>query len=228
MSLWTHKCESTFLTKKKGKQIYRCRHLKRLAVICRANINEVKDTHTTSTHPRIKAKMRQLTDRYQLNLPFCMRSLVNQIPRPSPLKFFFPWPWILNWTLSSQSRRSKGCKATVMKAFRIRTSRLDPEGILGNNNRASYSCYVQGAICSMHVGRTYNSTPHGSLSALQVWGQPDMVRSHHGSAHQIPLRWTGETQSCNVTNTPVSSRIRVQTDGTSREKKYGFESCPLT
>lgn len=43
-----------------------------------------------------------------LSLPFCMRSFVYQMAKPSPFRFFFPCPWILKCTCISQSFRWHG------------------------------------------------------------------------------------------------------------------------
>lgn len=43
--------------------------------------------------------------RAPLRSPGCMRSLVYQMAKPSPFRFFLPCPWILKCTCSSQSRR---------------------------------------------------------------------------------------------------------------------------
>ena len=45
--------------------------------------------------------------------PFCIRSLVYQMAKPSPFRFFFPCPWILKCTCISQSFRLQGWKQTV-------------------------------------------------------------------------------------------------------------------
>lgn len=41
-------------------------------------------------------------------VPGCIRSFVYQTAKPSPCRFFFPCPWILKCTCSSQSLRKQG------------------------------------------------------------------------------------------------------------------------
>lgn len=141
-----------------------------------------------------------------------MRSLVNQMAIPSPLKFFLPWPWILKCTLSSQSRSWNGWRAgggggggggVGWGEQVIPESRRRWEEETERTHHPSITT-TPPTLSSRHGG-TYDATPHGSLAALEVRGQSHVVRGHHGRAHQIPLRGRGETQTCD-THTRTQSK----------------------